>query len=285
MREVYRANRDDHDVAGTLRRGNHEPHARQLWDINTGKPANGADTPEAIAVLERAMAQPARTCSIRGSLSHMYIHLMEMSSTPHKALRAADALRGQPRSQRQRHLLHMPTTSMCSSASIRMLSTATAGHRGRPQIPRTRRCEQFASLTAATIITSSFMARCCGFNRPSKQPTKRSNPAGGSRCASIFLMADWLAALGGPMKPRMLIRYGRGRHHRHASPCGPRACSASWLRRSIMQRPLLTRRVAMWQRPRMRHGTSIKAFAKVPPSRYVFNRPLDICDGGRDDAR
>jgi hypothetical protein len=57
MREVYRAHQDDHDVAALFAEAIMNRTPWQLWDIKTGKPADGADTAEAIAVLKRAMAQ------------------------------------------------------------------------------------------------------------------------------------------------------------------------------------------------------------------------------------
>lgn len=76
-----------------------------LWDIVRAAPAEGADTAEIIAILETAMARPGGMA--HPGLLHMYIHLMEMSPHPERALRAADALRGLvPDSG---HLQHMPT--------------------------------------------------------------------------------------------------------------------------------------------------------------------------------
>ena len=65
-----------------------------LWDLRSGKPTEGASTLEAIEVLETAMqrVEEADTAPHAGML-HMYIHVMEMSSEPEKALRACDALR------------------------------------------------------------------------------------------------------------------------------------------------------------------------------------------------
>jgi hypothetical protein len=62
MREVYRTRPDDHDVAALFAEAIMNRMPRQLWDIKAGKPADGADTQEAIVVLDRAMAQP-RQCS------------------------------------------------------------------------------------------------------------------------------------------------------------------------------------------------------------------------------
>jgi tetratricopeptide (TPR) repeat protein len=64
----------------------------QLWDLPTGAPAADADTAETRELLERALATPAGRA--HPGLLHMYIHLMEMSPVPERALRAADWLRG-----------------------------------------------------------------------------------------------------------------------------------------------------------------------------------------------
>jgi hypothetical protein len=76
-----------------------------LWDLKTGKVADGADTLEAMALLERALARPGGMT--HPGLLHMFIHLMEMSPHPERALKAADALRGLVPDAG--HLLHMST--------------------------------------------------------------------------------------------------------------------------------------------------------------------------------
>jgi tetratricopeptide (TPR) repeat protein len=105
MRAAHAAFRDDLDVAALAAEAlmNRAPWA--LWDIVKGVPAEGADTEEITAILERAMARPGGMA--HPGLLHMYIHLMEMSPHPERALRAADALRDLvPDSG---HLQHMPT--------------------------------------------------------------------------------------------------------------------------------------------------------------------------------
>ncbi len=78
----------------------------QMWDLKTGQPADGAATFEAQEALEWAMANDPAAMSHPGLL-HLYVHLMEMSPTPEKALRAGDVLRTLvPDSG---HLIHMPT--------------------------------------------------------------------------------------------------------------------------------------------------------------------------------
>ena len=78
----------------------------QMWDLKNGQPAEGAATLEAQAALETAMADDPNAMSHPGLL-HLYVHLMEMSPTPQKALRAGDVLRTLVPDAG--HLIHMPT--------------------------------------------------------------------------------------------------------------------------------------------------------------------------------
>lgn len=90
MREVYRANPDDLDVAALFADALICVSPRQLWDIPTGAPI-GYGTLEARDVLERALAQPRG--DVHPALNHIYVHLMETSSVPELAQPAADRLR------------------------------------------------------------------------------------------------------------------------------------------------------------------------------------------------
>jgi len=78
----------------------------QMWDLSTGQPAQGAATLEAQEALEHAMANNPAAMSHPGLL-HLYVHLMEMSPTPEKALKAGDILRTLVPDAG--HLVHMPT--------------------------------------------------------------------------------------------------------------------------------------------------------------------------------
>lgn len=78
----------------------------QLWDLPTGKPSEGANTLEALEVLEKAFEALPGAWEHAGLL-HMYIHLMEMSPHPERALRHGDVL--STLVPDAGHLLHMPT--------------------------------------------------------------------------------------------------------------------------------------------------------------------------------
>lgn len=94
MRTVYHAYPDDWDVATLFADALISKTPWKLWNLETGEPADGADTSEAVEVLERGMAQVEQAdAEPHPGLLHIYIHTMEMSPYPERALRAGDQLR------------------------------------------------------------------------------------------------------------------------------------------------------------------------------------------------
>ena len=94
MRGVYRRFPDDPDVVTLFAEALITRTPWRLWDLDTGKPADGADTLEARDVLEAGMQQRCdQGQPPHPGILHMYIHVMEMSHTPERALAAADRLR------------------------------------------------------------------------------------------------------------------------------------------------------------------------------------------------
>jgi len=94
MRSVYRAYPEDWDVATLFADALISRTPWQLWNLETGEPADGADTLEAVEVLERGMKQVEdANAEPHPGLLHIYIHTMEMSPYPERALRAGDQLR------------------------------------------------------------------------------------------------------------------------------------------------------------------------------------------------
>ncbi len=106
MRTVHAAFPGDLDVSALFAEALMNRTPWQLWDLPSGQPAEGADTLEAVAVLEEAFVGIAGAWDHPGLL-HMYIHLMEMSPTPEKALRHGDRL--STLVPDAGHLLHMAT--------------------------------------------------------------------------------------------------------------------------------------------------------------------------------
>jgi hypothetical protein len=91
MRKVHAAFPEDPEVITVFAEALMSRTPWQLWDLARGVPRAGASTLEALAVLEAGFARVPGAWDHPGML-HMYIHLMEMSPTPEKALRHGDRL-------------------------------------------------------------------------------------------------------------------------------------------------------------------------------------------------
>ncbi|KAI4729115.1 TPR domain protein [Aureobasidium sp. EXF-10728] len=105
MRKVYMQFPDNLDVVTLFADALMNVTPWALWDLETGQPASGAHTTEAKDLLDRALLVP--DSDRHPGVLHMYIHLMEMSSTPESALPKANLLRGLVPDAG--HLHHMPT--------------------------------------------------------------------------------------------------------------------------------------------------------------------------------
>jgi tetratricopeptide (TPR) repeat protein len=106
MRRVHEEFPEDLDVAAIFAEALMNRTPWKLWDLPRRRPADGSSTEEARRVLEQAFATQPAAWDHPGLL-HMYIHLMEMSPTPEKALPHGDRLVDLvPDSG---HLVHMAT--------------------------------------------------------------------------------------------------------------------------------------------------------------------------------
>lgn len=106
MREILKAHPADPEVITIFVEAIMNETPWLMWDLATGRPREGAGTEEAQAVLEGAMRDLPGAWDHPG-IMHLYVHLMEMSPMPEKAIRAADRLRDLVPGAG--HLIHMPT--------------------------------------------------------------------------------------------------------------------------------------------------------------------------------
>jgi tetratricopeptide (TPR) repeat protein len=105
MGGVYRQYPSDLDVAALYADALMNLTPWQLWDQQTGEPAQESGTVGAREVLERALAgEDGRQ---HPGILHFYVHLMEMSPRPEDALPAGELLRHLVPDAG--HLIHMPT--------------------------------------------------------------------------------------------------------------------------------------------------------------------------------
>lgn len=94
MREVHLRHQDDGDVAALYAEAAITCTPRQLWDLESGEPNPQSRITEVMPVLEDWMARIERDGPVHPGIVHMYIHALEMSPFPQRALMAADMLRG-----------------------------------------------------------------------------------------------------------------------------------------------------------------------------------------------
>jgi hypothetical protein len=106
MRKVFETYPDDLEVRVVFAESIMNETPWKMWDLRSGKAAEGAGTEECRAVLEYAFDKIPASWRHPGLL-HLYVHLMEMSPFPQRALRAGDRLREIVPDAG--HLIHMPT--------------------------------------------------------------------------------------------------------------------------------------------------------------------------------
>lgn len=106
MRKVFAAHKDDLDVRCVFVEAIMNETPWQMWDLTTGGVAKDAGTAEAVELLEGVFRDQPAAWNHPGLL-HLYVHLMEMSPFPQRALRAGDQLRDLVPDAG--HLIHMPT--------------------------------------------------------------------------------------------------------------------------------------------------------------------------------
>ena len=107
MRRLYYRFRDDHDVMALFAEAIMTRTAWELWNVRTGEPTDGADTLEALDVIETSIAlKVAEGDSQHPAILHLHIHALEMSNEPERARRSADTLSAM--CPDAGHLNHMP---------------------------------------------------------------------------------------------------------------------------------------------------------------------------------
>ena len=105
MKKAYEDHPNDIEVATVYAEAILNQTPWKMWDIWNNSVAKGAGTIEAQTVLERFVDTPEGR--VHPGVLHLYVHLMEMSPTPEKALTVGDRLRELVPDAG--HLIHMAT--------------------------------------------------------------------------------------------------------------------------------------------------------------------------------
>ena len=276
MRDVHAAHPDDLDVAVLFADALMNVSPWALWDLATGRPAAGAHTVEARAVLEAALERPGGM--EHPGLLHLLIHLLEMSPRPEDALAAADALRDLVPDAG--HLLHMPThiDVLCGSydrviaGNERAIAADEryAAHAGRVNFYALYRAHDhhfriYGAMFAGRRAVALDAAGALAASLPEDLLRVEVPP-----------MADWLEAFV-PMRLHVLVRFGMW-DEIVATPLPADAelyCVTTAMTHYAKAVALAaTGRVAEADRERERF---IAAVGRVPDTRYLFNNScLDI---------
>jgi len=205
MRAVHKAHPNDLDISALFAEAIMNRTPWQLWDLATGQPAAGANTLEAVAVLDGAFDGLAGAWDHPGLL-HMYIHLMEMSPHPERALRQGDRL--STLVPDAGHLLHMAThiDVLCGD----YMNVVSRNHSA---IVADRKY-----LAAAGAENFYSVYRCHNYHFKIYGAMFLAQPRAALEAAEELIetlpaetlrpMADWFEAFV-PMKQHVLIRFGR----------------------------------------------------------------------------
>lgn len=204
MWTVYSDFKDDADVAALYADAlmNLTPWA--LWDLRTGKPGPGSRALEAKEVLERALKREGGSNHV--GLLHLYIHLMEMSAEPERALQAAENLR--ILAADAGHLAHMPShldiligdyrRAIAANAAALRANDKFVHLRGSGDFYTIYRMHDFHSLIYAAMFAGQYHVAL---------DTTRQMEAAIPR-GMLRVMADWLETFFS-VRAHVLIRFGK----------------------------------------------------------------------------
>ncbi|WP_288142945.1 hypothetical protein [Mesorhizobium sp.] len=212
MRRVHARYPDDLDVAALFAEAMMIRTPWQLWNPRTGDPIERADTFEIVDVLEGGLARAEAAGVKHPMLPHLYVHAIEMSPHPERALAAADALR--TLAPDAGHMLHMPSHIDVQigqySAAIEATDRAIAADRryaakeGAFNFYTSSRCHDlhlkiYASMLAGRYASAIEAADELAANLPAEL-LRLSNPP----------LADWLEGFV-PMRLHVMVRFGKWR--------------------------------------------------------------------------
>jgi tetratricopeptide (TPR) repeat protein len=207
MRKVCAEFSGDLDVACLFAEAIMNRTPWQLWDLQSGKPAEGANTLEAISVLEGAFDNIDGAWDHPGLL-HMYIHLMEMSPNPERALRHGDRL--STLVPDAGHLLHMGThiDVLCGDYANVVARNSRAIEADRKYLARAGAQNFYTVYRCHNYHFKIYGAMFLGQPEPALATAQELI----EQLPETILrpMADWFEGFV-PMRQHVLIRFGRWR--------------------------------------------------------------------------
>ena len=279
MRQVHGVHGDDLDVCTLFAEALMNRTAWALWDLATGSVAQGADTLEAMDVFETAFRDlDDGGANAHPGLLHMYIHLLEMSPHPERALRAGDALRNLVPDAG--HLQHMPThiDVLCGHYQAVVDSNSLAIVADHKFLERAGPMNFYSAYRCHDYHFKIYGAMFLGQYRPAIEAAEEMITTLPKELLSVGSppMADWLEGFI-PMKQHVLIRFGRWREIiEQALPDDPNLfCVTTAMMRYA--RAVAFAASGDVESATAEHEAFLAARDRVPESRMLFNNTcLDI---------
>jgi len=273
MRSVYAAFPNDLDVSALFAEAMINRTPWQLWDLTNGEPAPGADTLEAVAVLEQAL----RLIDERGDaphpgVLHMYIHTMEMSPHPERALRACDALRDLVPDAG--HLLHMPShiDVLCGHYYAGMVANSRAILADRKYLEREGPLNFYTLYRSHNYHFKLYSAMFLGQYRPALEAANALIATIPEELLRVTTppMADWLEGFVA-MKMHVLVRFGKWQEILdEALPDDTELYSVTTAMLHYAK-GVAHAASAQLAAAEVERQHFLDAFARVPETRYIFN--------------
>jgi tetratricopeptide (TPR) repeat protein len=199
---------DDTDVQALAADALVNVTAWALWDTQTGEPAPGSRVVEAERILETALQTSAGRA--HPGVLHIYLHTMELSAHPEKALPAADLLRGL--APDAGHLEHMPThiDVLCGDYRNAVVSNLAAVRADRRFLEREGPLNFYSAYRAHDLHFVVYAAMFAGQSQIALEAADELAQQLTPELLSIESppMADWLEAFV-PLRVHVLVRFGR----------------------------------------------------------------------------
>lgn len=241
-----------------------------LWDTATGEPAEGSRALEARRILEDALAGPKGRA--HPGILHLYLHTMEMSSTPEVALPAADLLRGLVPDAG--HLQHMPShiDVLCGDYRSSVEANTAAVQADRHFVERAGPLN-FYSLYRAHDL--HFIVYSAMFQGQSQIALRAADELAAQLTPELLgiqspPMADWLEAFV-PLRTHVLVRFGRWDDLvAQPLPADPELyCTTATT--VHYGRGVAFAATGQLSEAHAERAAFAEAYARIPESRYLFN--------------
>lgn len=241
-----------------------------LWDTATGEAAEGSRALEARRILEDALAGPQGRA--HPGILHLYLHTMEMSSTPEVALPAADLLRGLVPDAG--HLQHMPShiDVLCGDYRSSVEANTAAVQADRRFVERAGPLN-FYSLYRAHDL--HFIVYSAMFQGQSQIALRAADELAAQLTPELLgiqspPMADWLEAFV-PLRTHVLVRFGRWDDLiAQPLPADPELyCTTATT--VHYGRGVAFAATGQLVQAHAERAAFAEAYARIPDSRYLFN--------------